>query len=44
MATISNLQTKTQKEPDGYSKEAVQKIVEKYQKSPREKIKPQRAW
>ena len=28
LATISNLQTKTQKQPEGYSKEAVQKIVE----------------
>lgn len=32
LATISNLQTKTQKQPEGYSKEAVQKIVQKYQK------------
>lgn len=32
LATISNLQTKTQKQPKGYSKEAVQKIVQKYQK------------
>lgn len=32
LGTISNLQTKTQKQPEGYSKEAVQKIVQKYQK------------
>ncbi len=32
LATISNLQTKTQKKPEGYSKEAVQKIVQKYKK------------
>ena len=32
LATISNLQTKTQKQPEGYSKEAVQKIIQKYQK------------
>ena len=32
LATISNLQNKTQKQPKGYSKEAVQKIVQKYQK------------
>ena len=32
LATISNLQTKTQKQPEDYSKEAVQKIVQKYQK------------
>ncbi|QWB90791.2 MAG: sulfatase-like hydrolase/transferase [Candidatus Saccharimonas sp.] len=32
LATISNLQTKTQKQPEGYSKEAVQKIVQKYKK------------
>lgn len=32
LATISNLKTKTQKQPEGYSKEAVQKIVQKYQK------------
>lgn len=32
LATISNLQTKTQKQSEGYSKEAVQKIVQKYQK------------
>ena len=32
LATISNLQTKTQKQPEGYSKEAIQKIVQKYQK------------
>ena len=32
LATISNLQAKTQKQPEGYSKEAVQKIVQKYQK------------
>lgn len=32
LATISNLQTKTQKQTEGYSKEAVQKIVQKYQK------------
>ena len=32
LATISNLQTKTQKQPEGYSKEAMQKIVQKYQK------------
>lgn len=32
LATISNLQTKTQKQPEGYSKEVVQKIVQKYQK------------
>lgn len=37
VATISNLQAKTQKEPDGYSKEAVQKIVQKYQKIAAEK-------
>ena len=32
LATISNLQTKTQKQPEGYSKKAVQKIVQKYKK------------
>ncbi len=32
LATISNLQAKTQKQPEGYSKEAVQKIVQKYKK------------
>lgn len=32
LATISNLQTKTQKQPEGYSKDSVQKIVQKYQK------------
>ena len=32
LATISNLQAKTQKQPESYSKEAVQKIVQKYQK------------
>lgn len=32
LATISNLQTKTQKQPEGYSKEAVQKIIQKYKK------------
>ena len=31
LGTISNLQVKTQKEPEGYSKEAIQKIVKKYQ-------------
>jgi len=31
LGTISNLQEKTQKEPEGYSKEAIQKIVKKYQ-------------
>lgn len=32
LATISNLQTKTQKQPEGYSKGAVQKIIQKYKK------------
>ena len=31
LGTISNLQEKTQKEPEGYSKEAIQKIIKKYQ-------------
>ena len=39
LATISNLQTKTQKQPEGYSKEAVQKIVQKYKKIAEEKNK-----
>lgn len=39
LATISNLQTKTQKQPEGYSKEAVQKIVQKYQKNAEENNK-----
>lgn len=39
LATISNLQAKTQKQPEGYSKEAVQKIVQKYKKIAEEKNK-----
>ncbi len=39
LATISNLQTKTQIQPEGYSKEAVQKIVQKYKKIAEEKNK-----
>ena len=39
LATISNLQAKTQKQPEGYSKEAVQKIVKKYKKIAEEKNK-----
>lgn len=39
LATISNLQTKTQKQPEGYSKEAIQKIVQKYQKIAEDKNK-----
>lgn len=39
LATISNLQTKTQKQPEGYSKGAVQKIVQKYKKIAEEKNK-----
>ena len=39
LATISNLQAKTQKQPEGYSKEAVQKIVQKYKKIAEEKKK-----
>ena len=39
LATISNLQTKTQIRPEGYSKEAVQKIVQKYKKIAEEKNK-----
>ena len=39
LATISNLQTKTQKQPEDYSKEAVQKIVQKYKKIAEEKNK-----
>ena len=39
LATISNLQAKTQKQPEDYSKEAVQKIVQKYKKIAEEKNK-----
>lgn len=39
LATISNLQAKTQKQPEGYSKEAVQKIIQKYKKIAEEKNK-----
>ena len=39
LATISNLQTKTQKKPEGYSKESVQKIVQNYKKIAEEKNK-----
>ncbi len=39
LATISNLQTKIQIQPEGYSKEAVQKIVQKYKKIAEEKNK-----
>ena len=39
LATISNLQAKTQKQPEGYSKESVQKIVQKYKKIAEEKNK-----
>ena len=39
LATISNLQAKTQKQPECYSKEAVQKIVQKYKKIAEEKNK-----
>jgi len=39
LATISNLQTKTQKQPENYSKESVQKIAQKYKKIAEEKNK-----
>ena len=44
LGTISNLQTKTQKQPEGYSKEAVQKIVQKYQKIAEENNKHRKKW